>query len=407
MIARIFRVCESIQNEGRGIEHGACMLRHDGMKPVRNIPGNFAVAAIIITMSITAAFATPPAIIAGGTVRTAGGDLLRGGSLHISKSYSANANTWGMSPANLRLWRDQLHYNTIRLNCLDGRAVADGRPSAAFSTIAEEAALADQVINNAESLGIYIILDYHVGSPVWDGSTWDIHNFWDFYAPRYKDKPFVIYEMYNESFGSLPDQNTTNQIVDLYKNHIRKWAPNTIVLGVEPVDVHVDWASYLKGAYTQAMGIDWTKGKDAFPYHCYGGDTALVLAVQAAGIPVINTEFSYPEDGWHNGINDGCHLPAQWCERHHISWMDWMSWNKADQSARINWIIPDATGKGWAWWTGTVSVDRPKTATPAPDFVTHAATMVQPNGRIVNGRVRDERHFRLRLWPDTQRKTAQ
>jgi len=124
----------------------------------------------LIAMGLTAcAFMTNPLfaaprgrpVIKDGTIKTDDGQILRGMSLHISKSYSSRNLTWGLNINNLIDVREKLHMNCIRLNCLDPRAVHDGRPTSAFATIAEEAYYADSVIANAGAVGLYICLDYH------------------------------------------------------------------------------------------------------------------------------------------------------------------------------------------------------------------------------------------------------
>jgi len=369
------------------------------------------IAMSIGLFPISNANGTPRPIVANGTIRTAQGDLLRGTSLHISKTYSSRCLTWGLDKNNLIKLRDQAHLNTIRLNCLDPRAVVDGRPTQAFSTIAEEAVYVDSVIANCGAVGLYVLLDYHCMGMVYDMSTWDIRNFWDFYAPRYKDKPYVMYEMMNEPYAAGPPMATggadlaTARNVDLYKNHVRKWAPNTIVTGMmEPVEVVADWGPYLRDIFGPKAGIDWTAGKDAWAFHVYAGTTAPpIIATKSSGVPIICSEFSYPEDGWTNGDLEGVHLPAQWCERNNISWMDWKSWNAADQAAmEVTVLIPDAQSKGWVWWNKVdVAGKRPVYSAPRPaDLLTRPTARIQANGRMLPDQMREEkRNFQLYIFP--------
>jgi len=203
---------------------------------------------------------------------------------------------------------------------------------------------------------------------VWDNSTWDIKKFWDFYAPRYKDKTWVLYEVENEPYqGDAP--NTTNpndwplnNEVSIYKEHVRKWAPNTLVMGVfEPVELKANWGPYLRDVLAPACGFNWNSGKDAFAFHPYSGtNPAAIKATQAAGIPIICTESSYPEEGWGNATLDGYHYPIEWCERNGVAWADWHLWNKADQLyPALTYLLPDATKKGYAWWgASTINLTR-------------------------------------------------
>jgi hypothetical protein len=372
------------------------------------------IALFIMSIGNPASAAPARVVVRDGTVKAADGQLLRGTSLHISKSYSSRNLTWGLDKNNLIKLRDQGHLNLIRLNCLDPRAVVDGRPGSAFSTIAEEAVYVDSVIANCGAVGLNVCLDYHCMGMVYDMSTWDIRNFWDFYAPRYKDKTWVMYEIENEVFGGNPPSGgvndwPTNNEADIYKNHVRKWAPNTIIAtGMEPVECVANWGPYLKTVYGPACGIDWTAGKDVWPWHDYGGTTeSAVLGTKNSGVPIFCTEFSYAEDGWYNTTLGGCHLVAQWCEKNGISWCDWKSWNAADQYISLQWLIPDATSKGWAWWTTSGIHDSRKAGAVSQrvDFTAHAATMIQANGRMLPDQMRDEkRDFQLSLWPDMEKR---
>jgi hypothetical protein len=364
---------------------------------------------LVALLSASAVTGTPGRpIVSGGTVRTSTGDLLRGGSLHISKTWFANNNAWGASPANLRLWRDQIHYNTIRLCMVDPWAVLSDHPDQAFSTVDETFPLADAVVNNAESLGIYIILDYHCPNAflAWKGAPgveWSAGNFWKHYAPRYKDKPFVLYEMYNEGSGcpapwaGVPHDGWVGD----YKT-IRSFAPNNIVLHCTPACMEADWGPWLKNTHAPSCGFRWEDGKDVFAFHTY--DPCLTSAIkgpQALGIPVINTEFSYPEAGWYSDASlGGCKYPAEWCERNGVSWMDWYSNNAADQSARIKWIVPDAVNKGWAWWTATGVNNAPYPAIlRSLDPIAKASGTVLANGRIRKDPMRKDEKYRLSILP--------
>jgi hypothetical protein len=352
-------------------------------------------AAFIVYMSIIPAFSAPQprAIVKDGTVKTADGQLIRGMSLHVSKTYSWAAVQWGLQKSNIQNVRDKLHMNSMRLNCLDPRAVVDGRPSSAFSTIAEEAVYTDSIVALAGEVGLYIILNYHCWGMVYDETTWDIRNFWDFYAPRYKDKTWILYEIENEPEQGDPPSGganawPTSNEADLYKNHVRKWAPNTLILtGMEVMELVSNWGPYLRDVYAPACGFSWTSGKDAWPWHPYGGTNATAIkATQASGIPMIMTESSYWEEGFGNAIIDGCHYPIEWAEKNGISWLDWHLWNRADQLATpLNYLIPDAVAKGYAWWTGTPVIakqNKAKETARSFDFISHARGMIQANGRI-------------------------
>jgi hypothetical protein len=368
-----------------------------------------ATVLIALTSTFSAVYAAQArAVVKDGTIKTADGQLLRGMSLHVSKTYSWAAVQWGLQKSNIQAVKDSLHLNAIRLNCLDPRAVVDGRPDQAFSTIAQEAVYTDSIVALAGEVGLYIMLNYHCLNYIYDNSTWDIRKFWDFYAPRYKDKTWVSYEIENEPYQDVPTGGAsgwpTSNEVDLYKK-VRGYAPNTVITGmVEPVVIHSDWSSYLKNVFAPAAGFSWNSGKDAWAFHPYmNSQLSYVLATRAGGIPLICTESAYPERNFPCPFT-GYHLPAEAMEKNGISWMDWHSWQAADQLQHpAMYLIPDAVRDGWAWWTGTAAQSAPKpfATSQEMDFLSTASRMIQANGRVKAGRSSNKaQSYRLSILPD-------
>ena len=370
-----------------------------------------ATVLIAFASNFSAAYAAQArAVVKDGTVKAADGQLLRGMSLHVSKTYSWQAVLWGTQKSNIQAVKDRLHLNTIRLNCLDPRAVIDGRPAQAFSTIAEEAVYTDSIVALAGEVGLYIMLNYHCAGVITNGSTWDIKNFWDFYAPRYKDKTWVCYEIENElyqhppSATSGPNDWPTGPEANLYKK-VRGYAPNTIVTGMfESLYISDNWGPFLKNVLGPACGLSWNSGKDAWAFHPYQGSIENMKATQAEGIPVICTEAAYPEE------NYGCALPGGWSivaeamEKNNVAWLDWHRWGSADQlAAPLNYLIPRATNEGWAWWTGTAAQSAPKPFATSQEmnFLSTASRMIQANGRVKAGRSSNKlQSYRLSILPD-------
>jgi hypothetical protein len=313
------------------------------------------VGIFFLNQSAFAAAAGRP-IISGGTVKTADGRLLRGAHAHIAQKASPEIRRFFMDVNNVIKLRDQSHMNVIRLCDITPASGWGGFPDF-DSTVA----YTDAIVASCEAAGIYVIIDYH-GTWFYDGSKWDIRNFWDFYAPRYKDKPFVIYELMNESYGGGAPSGTandwpTNQNVDLYVNHVRKWAPNNLVMGLlEPVECVDNWGPFLRDVLGPACGIDWSAGKDAWAFHAYGGtNSASIKATRAAGIPVVCSEWTIQEEGWPVAIVDGCHYMAEWCEKNDVSWMLWQDFTKGTPQLQAisTYLLPDAIAKNYAWWTGS------------------------------------------------------
>jgi hypothetical protein len=81
-----------------------------------------------------------------------------------------------------------------------------------------------------------------------------------------------------------------------------------------------------------------------------------------------------------------------------------MSWNAADQGRRVNWIIPDAVNKGYAWWSPS-SARLPQIRAEAPEaddgeFLLGTPGIVQANGRMVAVQTRQNgKQIRLSIFP--------
>jgi len=327
-----------------------------GVSRLIAIAGTVALLLFLHSAAFAAAAGRP--VIANGTVKTADGQLLRGCHAHIR---STNAITTFFTDINnvIKL-RDQAHMNVIRICLLTPDWGGLSTPDAQIATV-------DAIVANCETAGIYAIINCHGPFPTDGVSAWDLKKFWSIYAPRYKDKTFVIYELTNETFpGTTPDVLPSNgytgwptvatYIAQTAKSVIRPVAPNNLIFHCEPVCVTMNWGPYLWNTYAPMAGITWNSGKDAWAFHAYSGTgSQYILATQKymAGIPTICTEFSFQEEGWTNGDLDGYHYPGEWCERNGMSWMVWQQWQsgEADQLKSVmNYLLPDAVAKKWSWW---------------------------------------------------------
>jgi len=302
-------------------------------------------------------------IIADGTVKTADGQLLRGCHAHIGRQSTAIV-TFFTNLNNVIKMRDSAHLNVIRICC-----ITPGWGS--VGTVDQALSYADQIVNNCETAGIYAMMSYH--GPISTSGDWDINSFWSKAAQHYKDKPFVIFNLVNEQVqcfsaaggyqlnglgmgtGNPAGWNFSPKFFgDLHKS-VRALAPTTMIFGIEPVNMECDWSSWLKSQYAPYCGFTWTSGKDAFSFHPYTGSTgAPILATQAGGIPIINSEYSFRQEGWPMGDLEGTTCHAQFFEKYGISHVAWQEYQKGetDQLAAImNYLVADAVAKGYAWWT--------------------------------------------------------
>jgi hypothetical protein len=299
------------------------------------------------------------AIIQNGTIKTADGQRLVGIDLVYAEIIEQQIKDMVKSYTSYTKIRDSAHYNCVRFCDINMRF--DNKPlvSSVFPVM-------DSVIAYCGRLGMYVILDYH-SMPIWDGSAWDIRNYWDQIAQRYKDVTWVMYEMTNEPTGNSP-KDTNDWMMswakETYVNHMRKWAPNTMILHWASTSIVDYWAPFLK-QYATALHFTWTNGNDAFSFHTYWiSASQYILDLRTNGIPSMCTEASYEEDGWGCPTLDGCKRQQEWLIKHDISYSDWISgengegWynNPKPWDHAIKYAIPDALAKGYAWWTGSIVI---------------------------------------------------
>ena len=346
------------------------------------------------------------AIIQNFTPKTADGKRLVGFGLVWAQNAPQASRDWGKNINNWRAARDSAHYNCVRFCDIDWRI--GSRPT----SIAPTLAMMDTVVALCGQLGMYVILDYHcAGSPIQDGSIWDVNKYWDVVAPRYKDVTWVMYEMTNESFQDAPKDTNDWQIAgwtkDEYVNHMRKWAPNTMIWHCSPVVMFDSWVSFLK-VYQTAFRFRWEDGKDVFAFHTYmDTESRWIKELRANGLPHVCSEAGYPEAGAGAVTLDGYKYEQEFFTRNDISWVDWVTnstswWAPGNLTYAVTLMAPDALKKGYAWWTGTATVPAAKPFISArnQDFLSHAAAMVQANGRFVKRQTHgDDGKYSIFLWP--------
>jgi len=307
------------------------------------------IACLVVSARTAEAAGASRPVVRYGTLCAADGNLLRGMPINIGLRNSAAVNSWATNLSNLRNFRDQLHENAVRICFFDGR-YGDSRAL----SINQVTGYADAIVNNAESLGIYVIIDYHSALEVYGtGQAWDPLKWWAVIAPRYKDRTCVIYELLNEPCSGPPGTMTNDSAIYAI---VRKAAPNTPVVHISTMQITGSWVTGLI-TLSNKCGFDWKAGKDVFGYHTYAGSVAAsIKELQAAGIPSICTEWGYAEDPWKPATLDGYVRQSEFFERNCMSAIDWHDWgvsNPLDHG--LNLLLPDAIARKYAWWLSTPS----------------------------------------------------
>jgi hypothetical protein len=180
----------------------------------------------------------------------------------------------------------------------------------------------DQMVQMTRNEGLYLVLT--IGNGANNGTfNYDyVMDFWEFYAPRYKDETHVIFEIQNEPHAwSAPYPSAALDMeADAY-TLIRSFAPATpillfsfAVLGSGPNAVaDIEDVS-------AAASIDWTNAAVAF--HGYAGHESTAESVEyilGEGYPVFMTEFTASDWGSDRDVLD-LELTAE-LERLQVSWL--------------------------------------------------------------------------------------
>jgi len=149
----------------------------------------------------------------------------------------------------------------------------------------------DQLVQWANEDGVYLIITIGNGS---NNGQYDWNYamaFWNVYAQRYKDDPWVIYELQNEPSWNTKYDTQTMSFEQTGYNTIRSSAPNSMIL-LFSVMLFSN-GSGIASNCRSLKGVDWSKTAVAF--HGYAGDGATMgafAALSSAGFPSICTEFS-------------------------------------------------------------------------------------------------------------------
>ena len=181
----------------------------------------------------------------------------------------------------------------------------------------------DEMVEMTRELGLYLVLT--IGNGAANGSFNRDYalDFWEFYAPRYKNETHVIYEIHNEPVAWSPpySQAALDMERDAYAL-IRSHAPDTPVL-LFSYAVLGSGVNALTDLGKIGGAIDWSNAAVAF--HGYAGHEETAVAVQQildAGYPCFMTEFTTSE--WGYSID---HLDLEMTaalERMEISWLNFL-----------------------------------------------------------------------------------
>jgi hypothetical protein len=258
-------------------------------KNVRRLSGNpfrmqQALCTIAIGLGILMAFSTDALAtrgrvkIANNTIVTDWGTLIRGARVSLD--------IWDETPSQADITTMK---NSRGLNAFHIYAEYAGSNKAGGYNVAK----VDKVVDLADQNDLYVVLNIGCGGANGSFNQTFVTQFWNFYAPRYKDRTHVVYEVMNEPQAwSAPYRDATLTMEKNAYTQIRGLAPDT----------HIMMMSYSQpNNWTQAanecekLGISWTNASVAF--HTYGIDgkednvlTSFYNAMKSKGIAYACTE---------------------------------------------------------------------------------------------------------------------
>ena len=271
-------------------------------------------------------------IITGGplkTLTTDTGQIIRSGA---SVPIGANTTSAVFQNSTWAACRT-LGFNTLRVSVISSAL-----------TLSQNTLLSniDLVVELARANRMYMMLGYFVVSPGSYGSDiatnqpmWT--SFWNAAAPRWKDKPWVFYEPFNEPWQWGQVSSCTPEIQQSLKvvyDTIRAGAPDTVIAWPSAANLSPSAAQYatlLQGMDARGNGVpvDWSK--TVLSYHYYnqtqqltvsgglnnatdGGEAG--LRALGATYPLLNTETNWYVEAPRLSLIDGLDL----YERMGLAW---------------------------------------------------------------------------------------
>ena len=233
---------------------------------------------ILLALS-TDAWATRGRVkVANNTIVTDTGTLIRGARVSLD--------IWDETPtqANITTMKNSRGLNAFHIYA----EYPGGGSSGGYN-----ATKVDKVVDLADTNDLYVVLTIGSGGGNGTFNQAFVTSFWNFYAPRYKDKTHVVYEVCNEpqAWSAPYNSNTLTMEKNAY-SQIRGLAPDT----------HIMMMSYSQvvnptQAATECAGLGVTWDNASVAFHTYGIDgkedaslTAFYTAMKGKGINYACTE---------------------------------------------------------------------------------------------------------------------
>ena len=291
------------------------------------------------------------------TLRHIDGCVMRATPIIIGKmDYAAPNVNLALNPAAYPALKG-LGLNAIRLCWVDPWRLYNNNTD--IWTVEEVAMRMDSVINMATRNEMMTIINYHATAEYQMTSGFGVMApFWEGVAARYKDNPYVIYEMANEQAW-----NADTYLSDAFKlpykaiyEQIRRDAPERQVIIGSFHSANLNMKRVVDGWSAEGW-IDWDY--TTVGWHFYGwGENPQPITVEERKLldlienyPSVCTEWGYPEPDASTYIKPffGQEVMSANLENFQISWVDWRDWNDATLDEYQEYLLPDAEAQGYEW----------------------------------------------------------
>jgi hypothetical protein len=172
-----------------------------------------------------------------------------------------------------------------------------------FNTVGEKVAMIDSLVEWTREDSLYMILT--IGGGFTMNGQFDsafVMDFWNIYAPRYKDETHLIYEICNEPYSWYSPYDSATLAMERWAyDTIRALAPETHILFMSYANAR-NADSVMNDINRLGMGIDWDNASIA----CHGYGVAsenlrdFLLTIKNLGYAITNTEPASIENAYVN-----------------------------------------------------------------------------------------------------------